>query len=91
VNFNSALNDILLSEKSERVGSFAIQTDHPGLMPGLKKRKTTKTDRSLFANDDDASKQYITGMVDPSGKTKNKAKNKIYEKISNRMESLNGD
>lgn len=89
MSFYETINTIF-SEKSERVGMYAIQTDHPGLMPGLKKRKTTKTDRSMFTNDSDASKQYITGTVDPSGKTKSKAKSKIYEKISNKW-SLNDD
>jgi len=90
MSFNSMLDDIL-SEKSQRVGMYAIQTDHPGLMPGIKKRKTTKADRSMFANDEDAGKQYITGTVDPSGKTKSKAKSKIYEKISDKIGSLDGN
>ena len=93
MNLNKAL-DLALFEAPERMGSFAIQTDHPGLMPGIKKRKTTKQDRSFLGNDADAGKQYITGTMDASGAPKgkkNKNESKIYERVSKRLEKLNGD
>jgi len=79
MNFINRLEEILL-EKPQRMGSFAIQTDHPGLMKSIKKKKTTKADRSFLANDDDAEKQYITGTVDSSGKI-----SKINEKLSKKL------
>jgi len=89
MNFQEQLDDILL-EKPQRMGSFAVQMDHPGLMKSLKKKKTTKADRSFFANDEDASKQYITGTMDASGRAKKSKKSKIGERISRRLESLDG-
>lgn len=90
MSFKEKLGNILLDE-TERVGSFAIQTDHPGLLPSLKKRKTTKADRSIFAYDDDAKKQYITGTMDASGRPKGKKnKSKIYERISERLGEIDG-
>lgn len=89
MSYIDELNEVLL-EKSERMGSFAVQMDHPGLMPNLKKRKTTKTDRSIFANDDDAGKQYIKGQVSTSGKGKKGKQSKIHERLTKRLESLNG-
>lgn len=78
------LDEILL--ETERIGSFAIQTDHPGLMKNIKKKKTTKKDRSFFVNDKDAGKKYITGVMDASGRPK---KVKIHEILSKRLEILN--
>lgn len=85
MNFIEEIKKIF--EEPERVGSFAIQTDHPGLMPGLKKRKTTKQDRSFLSNDGDAKKQYITGTMDASGKPKSK-KTESESVISKRLEKL---
>jgi hypothetical protein len=93
IDFSKVLDQILY-EAPERVGMYAIQTDHPGLMPGIKKKKTTKQDRSFLGNDADAGKQYITGTMDASGAPKGKkSKNesKIYERVSKRLENLNGD
>lgn len=67
---------------TERVGMYAVQTDHPGLMKSIKKKKTTKKDRSQFANDDDAKKDHIVGQVHPNGK--------IVEKINKRLENIDG-
>ena len=51
------------SEKIPKAGMYAIQTDHPGLDPAVfKKKKMTKGSRSIFMNDEDASKQYITNI-----------------------------
>jgi len=82
--------DEVLFEKSDRMGSFAIQMDHPGLMPNLKKRKTTKTDRSFLSNDGDAGKQYIKDQVKTDGGAKKGKKSKIHERLTKKMELLNG-
>jgi len=48
---------------TKRMGMYSIQTDHPGLMQSIPKRKTTKKDRSIFSNDKDASKNHIKGKT----------------------------
>ena len=89
MSFGADLDRVLF--EVERMGSYAIQTDHPGLMPGIKKKKVTKQDRSFLNNDADAAKQYITGTMDSSGKPKGKKsknENKIYERVSKRLEKI---
>ena len=66
---------------TERVGMYAVQTDHPGLMKNMKKKKTTKKDRSLFTNDEDAATDHIKGEVNSNGF--------ILKKIDERLEKLN--
>lgn len=76
------LNSAIMESKPERMGMYAVHTDHPGLMKGIKKRKISKVDWSLFSNDEDASKQYITGNVYDK---KYKKQAKITEKIEKRL------
>ena len=68
MNILNRLNAIF--ENAEMMGMYAIQTDHPGLMKGIKKRKASKVDRSIFMKNKDAKKQYIKGTLDSSGKKK---------------------
>lgn len=51
------------------MGSFSILTDHPGIDPkgNIKKKKTTKVNRSPFMNNKDAKKQHIKGTISTSG------------------------
>lgn len=73
IDFEETIEVIFESGKkvNQRVGQYALQTDHPGLMKGIKKQPTSKVDRSFLSDDDDASRQYITGTVTPSGVKKN--------------------
>jgi hypothetical protein len=68
------------------VGPFAINTDAKYIDPlsGIRRKKSTKTNRSPFMNKVDAEKQYITGEMDNSGKKKSR----IEEKIDNRIKGL---
>ena len=79
-----------MEAKPERMGMYAIQMDHPGLMPSLKKRKTSKVDRSFLANDEDAKKQYITGSTGVSGNKKHKKQAKVVERIEKRLAEIDG-
>jgi hypothetical protein len=83
MNLTQKLNKII-EDKPERMGMYAIQTDHPGLMKGIDKKSTTKVDRSFLAKDEDAEKEYIKGKTKTSGK-KYKSSSKITEKIENRL------
>lgn len=85
MNFNDKLKVVL--EKPLMVGQYAVQTDHPGLMKHIKKKKVSKVDRSPFTNDEDAKKEYITGTIDGSGKIKKNTK--IERLLSRRLESIN--
>ena len=73
MDFEETINSIFEDKKetNRRVGMYAVQTDHPGLLKGIKKEKTNKVDRSFLSDDDDASRQYITGTVTPKGIKKN--------------------
>jgi hypothetical protein len=71
----------LVIEKATRMGQFAVQTNHPGLMKSIKKKKISKVDRSMFANDEDAEKQYITGTINSSGEAESKIERKINKKL----------
>jgi hypothetical protein len=64
---------------AQRVGSFSVMTDHPGIDPkgNVKKKKMNKASRSPFVNDKDAKKNYIKGEMDASGFAK-----KISEKLN---------
>jgi hypothetical protein len=72
MDFEEKIEAIFEDKPNQRMGMYAVQTDHPGLMPSLKKSKTSKVDRSLLANDKDASRQYIKGTMDASGRAKGK-------------------
>ena len=76
--------DLLLESDPLMMGSFAIQTDHPGLMKSIKKRKTKKVDRSPFMNVKDAEEDHIAGTMDASGRKQTK----IEQKINKRLENL---
>lgn len=75
--------DRIFEQNAERMGSFSIQTDHPGLMKSLKKRKTSKVDRSPFTKDEDARRQYITGTMDTGGKKRSKVEDNINKRLEN--------
>lgn len=77
-----------MEAKPERMGMYAVQMDHPGLMKSLKKRKTDKVDRSFLANDKDAKKQYITGSTGVSGNEKHKKQTKVAEKIEKKLAEI---
>lgn len=62
---------------TQKMGMYAVQTDHPGLMKSIVKRKTTKKDKSPFSNDADASKNYIHGETSDGV---------IIKKINNKLE-----
>lgn len=64
-----------------KVGMYVVQTDHPGLMPGIKKKKITKKERSQFVDDTDASTDHIVGTVNSNGI--------IIKKIEERLDKLN--
>lgn len=72
-------------EKPLRVGQYAVQTDHPGLIKSIDKKKTSKVDRSIFTNDEDAEEEYITGIVKSDGRIN---KTKIESILTKRLESL---
>lgn len=87
MNLDEKLSAVM-EDKPERVGMYAVQTDHPGLMKNMKKRKISKVDRSFLANDADAEKQYITGNTGVSGNKKHKASTKVVEKIEKRLAEI---
>lgn len=81
------LNKINLAlENAEMMGMYAIQTDHPGLMKNIKKKKTNKVDRSLFMNDKNAKKQHIFGTLGSDGKKKTNKVYNVESKIDKRLE-----
>jgi hypothetical protein len=73
---------------AQRIGSFSVMTDHPGIDPkgNVKKKKTSKVDRSPFVKDEDARKNYIKGEMDASGFAK-----KINEKLNKLVNITKGD